>query len=209
MIMAEKKKKAESKKAAKGTEKAEAKIAEAPKPAVKEAQAEVAKATAKEPAKAAAAKKLKKKKAQVAATGKALKKLPKRSEQELAKVRKLQTAMWEKRHPVFRGRWGKKSIWNVFDEKWDKWRRPRGQSSARTDRDGAWPKSGYRTAEEIRFLHPSGHPETIVHNSEMLSIVPKGNVVRIAATVGKRKRLVIRQKAAELGLKIINFGVAK
>ncbi len=86
------------------------------------------------------------------------------------------------------------------------WRKPKGiDSPKRVERKekGRVVKIGYRTPRLIRFLHPSGLPEVIVHNPTELEGL-KGVVVRIASTVGRKKRMEIVRKAEELGLKVIN-----
>ena len=86
------------------------------------------------------------------------------------------------------------------------WRKPKGiDSPKRIERKekGRVVKIGYRTPKVIRHLHPSGYPEVIVHNPSELEGL-EGVVVRIAATVGRRKRIEIIKKAEELGLKVVN-----
>lgn len=86
------------------------------------------------------------------------------------------------------------------------WRRPKGiDSPKRIERKdkGRVVKIGYRTPKSIRYLHPSGYPEIIVYNSSELDGL-KDVVIRIASTVGKKKRLEIIKRAEELGLRVIN-----
>ncbi|RLE74567.1 MAG: 50S ribosomal protein L32e, partial [Thermoprotei archaeon] len=71
-------------------------------------------------------------------------------------------------------------------------------------------KAGYRGPRKVRGLHPSGFREVIVHNVEELSGVdPEREAVRIASTVGRRKRMEIIEKAAELGIRVLNPGVGE
>jgi large subunit ribosomal protein L32e len=65
---------------------------------------------------------------------------------------------------------------------------------------------GYRRKKEERGLHPSGVRELLVHNAGELeaAAAAAGTAVRIAATVGKRKRGDIETAAAELGLRVLN-----
>ena len=87
-----------------------------------------------------------------------------------------------------------------------KWRRPKGIDSPkriqRKDK-GRVVKIGYRTPREIRYLHPSGMEEIVVYNPSELEGM-KDVIVRIARTVGRRKRKEIVKKAEELGLRVIN-----
>ncbi len=88
------------------------------------------------------------------------------------------------------------------------WRRPRGiHNKARKRKKGKFlsPKIGYGNAAQLRGLHPSGYREVLVHNPEELEKVdPSQEAVRIAGSVGKRKRLVIAEKAKELKIKVLN-----
>ncbi len=88
------------------------------------------------------------------------------------------------------------------------WRKPKGlDNKMRIERKG-WPprvKIGYRKIKEARYLHPSGLREVLVHNSKELSeLDPNIHIVRIASSVGKKKRIEIIEKAKELGLRIAN-----
>ena len=88
------------------------------------------------------------------------------------------------------------------------WRRPRGIDSAMREKRKGLPKMpniGYRNPKLVRYYHPSGKLEIIVHNvKELEGIDPEQYVVRIAHTVGAKKRLSIIERADELGLKIVN-----
>jgi len=71
-----------------------------------------------------------------------------------------------------------------------------------------WPplvRAGYRGPKVARGLHPSGYKEVLVHNAEELKeINPKTQAVRIAHTVGKRKRTKIITEARKRKLTILN-----
>jgi len=90
----------------------------------------------------------------------------------------------------------------------DSWRRPKGiDNKVREKRKGyiKMPSVGYRGPKKVRGLHPSGLKEVIVHNvKELLGLDPSVHAVRIAHTVGRKKRLMIIEKAEELKLKILN-----
>ncbi len=88
------------------------------------------------------------------------------------------------------------------------WRKPKGlDNKMRIERKG-WPprvKIGYRKIKEARYLHPSGLEEVLVHNvKELNGLDPKVHIVRIASSVGKKKRAEIIEKAREMGIKVAN-----
>lgn len=88
------------------------------------------------------------------------------------------------------------------------WRRPKGlDDKHRLKRKGYPPpvKVGYRSPRIVRGYHPSGYKEKIVSSpNEIEEIDPKIYAIRIAHTVGRRKRIEIVKKALKLGLKILN-----
>jgi large subunit ribosomal protein L32e len=87
------------------------------------------------------------------------------------------------------------------------WRRPRGHDNKMREHiaaKGPIVTVGYRRKKEERGLHPSGVRELLVHNADELEAAVAGTAVRIAATVGKRKRGDIETAAAELGLRVLN-----
>ncbi|MCD6229798.1 MAG: 50S ribosomal protein L32e [Candidatus Diapherotrites archaeon] len=90
------------------------------------------------------------------------------------------------------------------------WRKPRGIYNKRREGvvgKGAMPKIGYGTKASIRGLHPSGKCEVLVSNpSEAEGLDKEINVIRIAGTVGKKKRIDIVRKAKELGVRVLNAG---
>ena len=93
----------------------------------------------------------------------------------------------------------------------DSWRSPRRSldNKIRLEKKGFPPrvKIGYRGPKAVRGLHPSGKLEVLIHNpQELEGLDPQYHVVRIAATVGARKRGEIIKKASELGLKVVNAG---
>jgi len=117
----------------------------------------------------------------------------------------LQEKLKGKSKQVFRGRFGKSATRRKSNKKWQKWRVPRGiDFNVRTCRVKI-PKTGYRTEKSIRGLHPSGKEEILIHNEAGLSSFNgKKAAVRIAAAVGKKKRITIRKKCSELGIKVLN-----
>ena len=96
------------------------------------------------------------------------------------------------------------------------WRRPRGADNKMRRHiaaKGARVQVGYRRKKEERGLHPSGRREVLVFNpNDLAKAVPTDEIaVRIASTVGRRKRAVIEDNAAERGIKVLNpmrsFGI--
>ncbi|MEM2559840.1 MAG: 50S ribosomal protein L32e, partial [Candidatus Bathyarchaeia archaeon] len=71
-----------------------------------------------------------------------------------------------------------------------------------------WParvKIGYRGPRKARGLHPSAYREVIVYNVDDLSRVdPKTEAIRVAHTVGAKKRTEILNRAKELGIHVLN-----
>lgn len=87
------------------------------------------------------------------------------------------------------------------------WRKPRGRHNKFRERVGGKKivVSGYGSPKKARGLHPSGYQEVLVHNPNQLeSVNSSDEAVRIASTVGVKKRLEIEEKAKEKGLKILN-----
>ncbi|MGC8555854.1 MAG: 50S ribosomal protein L32e [Conexivisphaera sp.] len=88
------------------------------------------------------------------------------------------------------------------------WRRPRGiHSKMREGVGGHLPlvRVGYGSPRAVRGLHPSGYEEALVHNpGELAGLDPRRHAVRIASTVGGRKREEIIRRARALGLRILN-----
>ncbi|MFX1560376.1 MAG: 50S ribosomal protein L32e [Promethearchaeota archaeon] len=92
----------------------------------------------------------------------------------------------------------------------DSWRKVRGIDSAtREKRKGriAMVSSGYRTPKAVRDLHPSLYVEVRVHRaSELEELDPEVHAVRIASTVGFRKRQEIMAAADAKLLRVLNPG---
>jgi len=88
------------------------------------------------------------------------------------------------------------------------WRKPDGLDSKMRKRMRGWPKSagiGYRGPRVARGLHPSGYTEVIVHNVDDLGkIDPETQAIRIAHTVGMKKRAEVSIRAGERGILILN-----
>ena len=90
----------------------------------------------------------------------------------------------------------------------EKWRKARGIDSKMRRKVKGWPRSptvGYRGPKKARYLHPSGFIEVLVHNVDNLEkIDPKTQAIRIAHTVGAKKRIEISTRAEEKGVRILN-----
>lgn len=87
------------------------------------------------------------------------------------------------------------------------WRRPRGRHSKLRKRVAGRKVVvvGYGSPKAVRYLHPSGYEEVLIYNPAQLETVDaEKHAVRIASTVGLKKRLLIEEKAKEMGLKILN-----
>jgi large subunit ribosomal protein L32e len=89
-----------------------------------------------------------------------------------------------------------------------RWRRPRGLDNHMRRKIKGWPLSpntGYRSQKIIRGLHPSGFREVRVFNVDDLNGVdPEEEAIKIAHTVGTRKRIEIVKRAKEMGIHILN-----
>ena len=90
----------------------------------------------------------------------------------------------------------------------DRWRRPHGIDSKMRKKVKGWPASptvGYQSPKATRGLHPSGYVETRVFNVEDLAgIDPEIQAVKIAHTVGAKKRFAIIAAAEEKGIHVLN-----
>ena len=90
----------------------------------------------------------------------------------------------------------------------DVWRKPHGIDSKMRKKVKGWPVSpcpGYRSPKKTRGLHPSGFVEIRVHSVEDLGgIDPELQAIRIARTVGGRKRVEILALAEEKGIHVLN-----
>ncbi len=104
--------------------------------------------------------------------------------------------------------WFRRQEWFRYKRVGESWRRPRGKHSKLREKKGyriPVVDAGYRGPKKVRGLHPSGFREVLVHNpKELEKINPEREAVRIASTVGMRKRLEIEKKAEELGIRVLN-----
>ncbi len=92
----------------------------------------------------------------------------------------------------------------------DRWRKVRGIDSATREKSKgriAMVSSGYRTPKAVRNLHPSLYVEVRVHRpSEIEDLDPEVHAIRIASTVGSRKRQEILAAADAKLLHVLNPG---
>jgi large subunit ribosomal protein L32e len=83
-----------------------------------------------------------------------------------------------------------------------KWRRPKGVHSKLRQHWGYRinvVSIGFRGPKDARGLHPSGFREVLVHNVKELDAVdPQVQAIRIARTVGSKKRTAIEERIKEL-----------
>jgi large subunit ribosomal protein L32e len=97
-----------------------------------------------------------------------------------------------------------------YDRLAENWRKPKGKDNKMRKQKSGMPaivKVGYRGPRVARDLHPSGYTDNVVHNvAELARLNPKKDAARLGHTVGKRKRIEIIAKAAELGIKVLNAG---
>ena len=88
------------------------------------------------------------------------------------------------------------------------WRRLRGDRSKRRrgiKGKGADVDPGYRSPEAVRGLHPSGFEEVRVHRpADLDGVDGDRQAVRIAASVGARKRERIEEQAEDAGIRVLN-----
>lgn len=89
-----------------------------------------------------------------------------------------------------------------------KWRRPRGKSSKMRRYEAGkpdMPAIGYRTPKDTRGLHPSGFKDVLVCNmADLEKLDPTTEAGRISASIGKKKKDLMLNRASELGIKILN-----
>ena len=97
-----------------------------------------------------------------------------------------------------------------YDRLAPNWRKPKGKDNKmRRQVSGVPPlaKVGYKGPRKSRGLHPSGYNDILIFNiKDLTKIDPKVDAVRIAHTVGNKKRIAIVTEATKLKMKILNPG---
>ncbi|MEM3160079.1 MAG: 50S ribosomal protein L32e [Nitrososphaera sp.] len=97
-----------------------------------------------------------------------------------------------------------------YDRLAENWRKPKGKDNKMRKQKAGVPaivKIGYRGPKDARGLHPSGYTDNIVYNpADLAGLDPKKDAVRLARTVGTRKRKEIIEQAAKAKFKILNAG---
>jgi large subunit ribosomal protein L32e len=90
----------------------------------------------------------------------------------------------------------------------DTWRRPKGLHNKKRRyilAKGEMARVGYGSPAAVKGLHPSGFEEVFLDRvQELDSFDPHSQAIRIAGSLGQRKRMQIVNKARSLGLKILN-----
>ena len=90
----------------------------------------------------------------------------------------------------------------------EKWRRPKGnQSKLRMHHKsrGSLPDPGYGSPRELRYMHPSGFKEKMIFNlNDLNSVNPEKEAIRIASTIGRKKKLQIMEYANANKIKVLN-----
>src|SRR5262245_12420277 len=97
-----------------------------------------------------------------------------------------------------------------YDRLAENWRKPKAKDNKMRKQKSEIPaivKVGYRVPKIARGLHPSGYTDNLVYNvGDLVGLDPKKDAARIGHTVGRKKRILIIARAAELGVKVLNAG---
>ncbi len=98
--------------------------------------------------------------------------------------------------------------WWRYGRLGEEWRKPKGKDSKmRLQKKGKPPivKIGYRQPKKVRGLHPCGLREVLIENPRQVEKVnPAAEAIRIASSVGERKRRMILELARERGIRVLN-----
>ena len=92
----------------------------------------------------------------------------------------------------------------------ENWRRPRGVTSRMRKEKKGWPalvKAGRGSAASTRGRHPRGLIERLVRNEgDLEGLNPKIHIIRLSASLGERRRIVLLERAKSLNVHIANPG---
>lgn len=92
----------------------------------------------------------------------------------------------------------------------ENWRRPRGSQGKQRRKyaaKGALAQVGYGSPAAVKGLHPSGYSDVLISSIAELELVdPSFEAIRIAGTIGAKKKALIIAKAEEAGIKVLNPG---
>ena len=92
------------------------------------------------------------------------------------------------------------------------WRKPRGidnKQRVMLGWCGAMPNIGYRSPKDGRGKR-NGKMLKVVHNeAELAKCDAKSDSIYFAATVGKKKRVVLLAKAQAMGVRVLNSGIPR
>jgi len=129
------------------------------------------------------------------------------SEKEFVKPSTKQTLALRQRHKNKKPKFRRQESWR-YKRVSEVWRKPDGIDSKMRKKVKGWPRSaeiGFRGPKVARALHPSGYAEVLVRTLDDISRVdPKTQAIRIAHTVGMKKRGEISIRAEERGIHILN-----
>lgn len=129
------------------------------------------------------------------------------SEKEFEKPATERALALRQRHKSKKPKFRRQESWR-YKRVSEVWRKPDGIDSKMRKKVRGWPKSaeiGYRGPKVARGLHPSGYKEVLIRTVDDLGKVdPKTQAVRIAHTVGMKKRAEISIRAGERGVRILN-----
>jgi len=129
------------------------------------------------------------------------------SEKELEKPATERALALRQRHKSKKPKFRRQESWR-YKRVSEIWRKPDGVDSKMRKKVKGWPKSveiGYRGPKAARGLHPSGYAEVLVRTVDDVNKVdPKTHAIRIAHTVGMKKRAEISIRAGERGVRILN-----
>jgi len=129
------------------------------------------------------------------------------SEKEFEKPATKHVLALRERHKSKKPKFRRQESWR-YKRVSEVWRKPDGLDSKMRKKMKGWPRSaeiGYRGPKVARGLHPSGFAEVLVRTVDDLNKVdPKTQAIRVAHTVGMKKRGEISSRADERGILVLN-----